>query len=73
MVTMRNVFTVVLAAACLAVLTARVPVEFSRIRYRAVTTARPALYDPSVTIHLPDISRARRLAVGDRGPIAGRR
>ena len=57
MVTMRNVFTVVLAAACLAVLTARVPVEFSRIRYRAVTTARPALYDPSVTIHLPDISR----------------
>ncbi len=57
MVTMRNVFTVVLAAACLAVLTARVPVEFSRIRYRAVTTARPALYDPSVTIHLPDISQ----------------
>jgi 4-amino-4-deoxy-L-arabinose transferase-like glycosyltransferase len=57
MVTMRNAFTVALAAACLAVLTTRVPLEFSRIRVRAVTTARPALYDPLVTIHLPDVSR----------------
>src|SRR5262245_29324469 len=57
MVTMRNALTVALAAACLAVLATRVPLEFARIRVRAVTAPTPALTEPSVTVQLPDGSR----------------
>jgi hypothetical protein len=56
MVTTRQAFAVVLALACVAVLAARVPLEFSRIRFRVVPEPMPAAQTPSVAVALPDLS-----------------
>ena len=56
MVTSRRAFSAVLAFACVAVLAARVPLEFSRIRFRIVSEPMPVAQAPTVAVPLPDLS-----------------